>query len=104
MPSRSKQMFRSISSPNLHLTTMLHSKTKARQAKTTSASKATLPTLPLMLEKAYLLSRVHPQSVTVRQAAHDLLEKYMDVLQTVPYYRFLEEKPDVASPMDVDSS
>ena len=100
---RGKQMFRSISSPSLHLTTAKLNKGPAKSKQTTLASKATLPTLPLILEKAYLLSRVHPQTITVRQAAHDLLEKYMDILQTIPYYRFLEENTDVVSQMDVDS-
>lgn len=104
MPGRGKQMFRSISSPSLHLTTaMIQSKGTAKSRHTTSASKATLPTLPLMLEKAYLLSRVHPNTITVRQAAHDLLDKYMDFLRTIPYYKFLEEKTDTASEMDIDS-
>ena len=54
-----------------------------------SVSKATLPTLSVMLERAYLLSRDHPQNMSARQAAHDLLDKQMDVLQDLPYYDFL---------------
>ena len=97
-----------MSSPSLHLTTTaaLHGKpVKARKIHGVQppVSKATLPTLPLMLEKAYLLSRVHPQATSVRQAAHDLLEKYMDILQTIPYYKFLEEKAETASDMEIDS-
>src|SRR5665811_2274691 len=100
------KMFRSVSSPNIYFTPAIPTvkgQVKPRKVSAPPVSKATLPTLPLMLEKAYLLSRIHPHAVSVRQAAHKLLDKHMDTLQNIPYYKFLEEKADDVSDTSTDS-
>lgn len=110
MLSPRKRMARSVSSPSLLIQSTVISPHIAKRTTTciraipsrtpVPPTKATVPTLPLLLEKAYLLSRVHPGNLSVRQAAHELLEKYMDILKLVPDYSFLDEQVSCVKLMD----